>query len=146
MEILKALVLGAVEGLTEFLPVSSTGHLLLVGHFLGFESTGKSFEVLVQLGAIIAILAVYFNKLVAIAKARWRIERDFQELKREIGLGHDEGRGRRGFHHHASLCIAAYGFLVAERCRFPPERRFDRDQLPAPAVPAGFRSRGAGAA
>lgn len=69
MEILKALVLGAVEGLTEFLPVSSTGHLLLVGHFLGFESTGKSFEVLVQLGAIIAILAVYFNKLVAIAKA-----------------------------------------------------------------------------
>lgn len=69
MEILKALVLGAVEGLTEFLPVSSTGHLLLVGHFLGFESTGKSFEVLVQLGAIIAILAVYFNKLLAIARA-----------------------------------------------------------------------------
>ncbi len=86
------------------------------------------------------------KELVAIAKARWRIERDFQELKQEIGLGHYEGRGWRGFHHHASLCIAAYGFLVAERCRFPPERRFDRDQLPAPAVPAGFRSRGAGAA
>jgi undecaprenyl-diphosphatase len=65
---LKALILGAVEGLTEFLPVSSTGHLLLVGHFLGFESTGKSFEVLVQLGAILAILLVYFNKLLAIAK------------------------------------------------------------------------------
>jgi undecaprenyl-diphosphatase len=69
MEILKALILGAVEGLTEFLPVSSTGHLLLVGHFLGFESTGKTFEVLVQLGAILAILAVYFHKLLAIAKA-----------------------------------------------------------------------------
>jgi SRSO17 transposase len=86
------------------------------------------------------------KELVAIAKARWRIERDFQELKQEIGLGHYEGRGWRGFHHHASLCIAAYGFLVAERCRFPPERRFDRDQLPAPAVPAGFRPRGAGPA
>lgn len=69
MEILKALVLGAIEGLTEFLPVSSTGHLLLAGHFLGFESKGKSFEVLVQLGAILAILLVYFHKLVAIAKA-----------------------------------------------------------------------------
>ena len=52
-------------------------------------------------------------------KARWVIERDYQELKQEIGLGHYEGRGWRGFHHHASLCIAAYGFLVAERCRFP---------------------------
>jgi undecaprenyl-diphosphatase len=69
MEILKALVLGAVEGLTEFLPVSSTGHLLLVGHFLGFESTGHTFEVLIQLGAILAILSVFFHKLLAIAKA-----------------------------------------------------------------------------
>ncbi|MFN3890787.1 MAG: undecaprenyl-diphosphate phosphatase [Beijerinckiaceae bacterium] len=69
MELLKALVLGAVEGFTEFLPVSSTGHLLLVGHFLGFESKGKTFEVLVQLGAILAILLVYFRKLLAIAKA-----------------------------------------------------------------------------
>ena len=58
--------------------------------------------------------------LVATAKARWRIERDDQELKQEIGLGHYEGRGWRGFHHHATLCIAAYGFLVAERCLFPP--------------------------
>jgi len=49
------------------------------------------------------------------------IERDYQELKQEIGLGHYEGRGWRGFHHHASLCIAAYGFLVAERCLFPPQ-------------------------
>lgn len=64
---LEALFLGFVEGLTEFLPVSSTGHLLLVGHFLGFESTGKTFEVLVQLGAILAILSVYYRKLWAIA-------------------------------------------------------------------------------
>jgi undecaprenyl-diphosphatase len=67
--IIEALFLGLIEGLTEFLPVSSTGHLLLVGHFLGFESTGKTFEVLVQLGAILAILSVYFNKLWTIAKA-----------------------------------------------------------------------------
>src|SRR4051812_37725714 len=60
--------------------------------------------------------------LVHIAKARWLIERDYQELKQEIGLGHYEGRGWRGFHHHASLCIAAYGFLVAERCLFPPQQ------------------------
>ncbi len=61
--IVEALLLGALEGLTEFLPVSSTGHLLLVGHFMGFESTGKSFEVLIQLGAILAILSVYFGRL-----------------------------------------------------------------------------------
>lgn len=65
----EALLLGFVEGLTEFLPVSSTGHLLLLGHFLGFESTGKTFEVLIQLGAILAILTVYFEKLWRIALA-----------------------------------------------------------------------------
>lgn len=68
MDMLKALVLGFVEGFTEFLPVSSTGHLLLLGHFLGFESKGKTFEVLVQLGAILAIVSVYFGKLLDIAK------------------------------------------------------------------------------
>jgi len=57
-------------------------------------------------------------QLVGLAKLRWRIERDYQELKQELGLGHFEGRGWRGFHHHASLCIAAYGFLVLERARF----------------------------
>ncbi len=61
--IVDALVLGILEGLTEFIPVSSTGHILLAGHFLGFESTGKAFEVLIQLGAILAILAVYFGRL-----------------------------------------------------------------------------------
>src|SRR5207247_9310031 len=50
-----------------------------------------------------------------LAKLRWRIERDYQELKQELGLGHFEGRGWHGFHHHATLCIAAYGFLISER-------------------------------
>mgnify|MGYP000116586031 FL=1 len=64
-----AAVLGVLEGLTEFIPVSSTGHVLLAGHFLGFESTGKAFEVLIQLGAILAILSVYAARLLEIAKA-----------------------------------------------------------------------------
>ena len=59
------------------------------------------------------------QRLVRVAKARWWIERDYQDLKQELGLGHYEGRNWRGFHHHASLCIAAYGFLIAERCLFP---------------------------
>ena len=61
--------------------------------------------------------------LVDQAKLRWRIERDYQDRKQELGLGHYEGRGWRGFHHHATLCIAAYGFLIAERGAFPPLRR-----------------------
>lgn len=64
--IIGALLLGLVEGVTEFLPVSSTGHILLLGHFLGFESEGKTFEVLIQLGAILAILSVYFGRLWAV--------------------------------------------------------------------------------
>lgn len=67
--LLQALVLGLVEGLTEFLPVSSTGHLLLIGHFLGFSSVGNTFEVLIQLGAILAILTVYGERLTRIALA-----------------------------------------------------------------------------
>jgi SRSO17 transposase len=77
--------------------------------------------------------------LVHMAKLRWRIERDYQELKQELGLDHYEGRGWRGFHHHATLCIAAYGFLVRERSLFPPEEQFQR---PTPALPAGWRPRG----
>ena len=83
------------------------------------------------------------RELVHTAKARWLIERDYQELKQEIGLGHYEGRGWRGFHHHAGLCTAAYGFLVAERCLFPPRHRFIRRRTAAPALPEGFRPRGA---
>ena len=62
------LLLGVLEGLTEYLPVSSTGHLLLAGHFLGFDSPGRAFEVLIQFGAILAILAVYFRRLLGIAR------------------------------------------------------------------------------
>jgi len=67
--IIGALLLGVLEGLTEFLPVSSTGHLLLAGHFLGFNSPGNTFEVLIQLGAILAIVSVYFSRLLRIATA-----------------------------------------------------------------------------
>ena len=66
---LVAALLGILEGLTEFIPVSSTGHILLAGHFLGFHSTGKAFEVLIQLGAILAILSVYANRLISLAVA-----------------------------------------------------------------------------
>ncbi|QEE46150.1 undecaprenyl-diphosphate phosphatase [Rhizobium sp. WL3] len=65
--IISALVLGVIEGLTEFVPVSSTAHVLLAGQFLGFESPGNTFAVLIQLGAILAILSVYFTKLLGIA-------------------------------------------------------------------------------
>ncbi len=77
--IIQAVFLGLLEGLTEFIPVSSTGHLLLAGHFLGFQSPGKTFEVLIQLGAILAILSIYFTRLwtVAIALPRERPARMF---------------------------------------------------------------------
>src|SRR5271154_1220944 len=65
LDVIKAVFLGIVEGITEFIPVTSTGHLLLVGHFLGFddEDFGKSFDVLIQLGAILALLSIYFERL-----------------------------------------------------------------------------------
>lgn len=64
-----AALLGLLEGLTEFIPVSSTGHLLLAGHFLGFESKGKTFEVVIQMGAILALFSVYAVKLGALFAA-----------------------------------------------------------------------------
>jgi SRSO17 transposase len=78
--------------------------------------------------------------LVDKAKLRWRIERDYEELKGELGLAHYEGRGWRGFHHHATLCIAAYGFLVCEREAIPPSASWRRR---TPPLPKGFRPRGA---
>ena len=78
MQTWQVILLGLIEGLTEFIPVSSTGHLLLIGHFLGFSSPGKTLEVLIQLGAILAILTVYAAKLLKLAaslpssaRARW---------------------------------------------------------------------------
>ena len=83
-----------------------------------------------------------FARLVELAKLRWRIERDYQELKQELGLGHYEGRGWRGFHHHATLCIAAYGFLVQERGAISPSGAAG-PKLKAIDLPAGYRPRGA---
>jgi len=84
------------------------------------------------------------NDLVAAAHMRWRIERDYLELKQELGLGHYEGRSWRGFHHHASLSIAAYGFLVAEQLtagkRSGAKKNFIERQVPA--LPSGYIPRG----
>ena len=80
--------------------------------------------------------------LAALGKQRWIIERDYQELKQELGLGHFEGRGWRGFHHHATLSIAAYGFLVAERSRFSPSVRSGRLGLSTSKLPPKFQPRG----
>jgi undecaprenyl-diphosphatase len=99
--IVEALLLGLLEGLTEFIPVSSTGHILLAGHFLGFESTGKAFEILIQLGAILAILSVYFGRL-------WKILTDLPS----------DGRTRRfvigiliAFLPAAFLGVIGHGFI-----------------------------------
>jgi SRSO17 transposase len=87
-----------------------------------------------------------FERLVDIAKLRWRIERDYQELKQEVGLGHFEGRGWRGFHHHATLCIAAYGFLISERETIPPCGAGSARLFEELTVPDGYRPRGAATA
>jgi SRSO17 transposase len=85
---------------------------------------------------------ISFRDLVDTAKLRWRSERDYQELKQEVGLGHYEGRGWRGFHHHATLCIAAYGFLISEQETIPPSGPASATLFPQLAVPDGYRPRG----
>jgi SRSO17 transposase len=88
--------------------------------------------------------SIAFKQLVRLAKLRWRIERDYQELKQELGLGHYEGRNWRGFHHHASLCIAAYAFLMS--CRIAARSSNNAAaSLRAPRRPRNFRPRGAAA-
>jgi SRSO17 transposase len=86
---------------------------------------------------------ISLRRLVGISKHRWVIERDYEELKQELGLGHYEGRNWRGFHHHATLCIAAYGFLMAERSRFSPSAHVGHLRLRAAPLPPRFRPRGA---
>jgi SRSO17 transposase len=86
---------------------------------------------------------ISFHRLVDLANLRWRIERDYQELKQEVGLGHYEGRGWRGFHHHATMCIAAYGFLVSERETIPPSGPRSTALFQAPALPDSYRPGGA---
>ena len=80
--------------------------------------------------------------LVAAIKLRWRIERDYQDLKQELGLGHYEGRGWRGFHHHATLCIAAYGFLLSERGAISPSGLRSAALIQEYPLPKGYRPRG----
>ena len=92
--------------------------------------------------------SIALRKLAAIAKLRWRIERDYEELKQELGLGHFEGRNWRGFHHHATLSIAAYGFLVLERCLFSPSDnsrplQAANIQLHIPRLQSDYTPRGA---
>ena len=86
--------------------------------------------------------SIPMTKLVDTVKMRWRIERDYQELKQEFGLSHYEGRGWRGFHHHASLTIAAYAFLVAQRLIDPSSKKNTAFRK-VPALPKGLRPRGA---
>jgi SRSO17 transposase len=81
--------------------------------------------------------------LVGISKHRWMIERDYEELKSELGLAHYEGRNWRGFHHHATLCTAAYGFLIAERSHFSPSAHVGHLGLRTEPIPPQFRPRGA---
>lgn len=86
---------------------------------------------------------VPLQRMVFEAKMRWRIERDYQDLKQEVGLGHYEGRGWRGFHHHASLSIAAYGFLMEQQLRHPDgagKKNAARRQ--EPALPTHYKPRG----
>jgi SRSO17 transposase len=86
--------------------------------------------------------SIAFDRLVDITMMRWRIERDYLDLKQEVGLGHFEGRGWVGFHHHATMCIAAYGFLISERGAFPPSQAQPARHVPATFVPTGYRPRG----
>jgi SRSO17 transposase len=86
---------------------------------------------------------ISFAELVDLTKLRWRIERDYQDLKQEVGLGHYEGRGWRGFHHHATLCIAACGFLISERETIPPSGPGAAPNFQKPTVPDGYQPRGA---
>jgi SRSO17 transposase len=102
--------------------------------------TGESEPTKYWLSTLPADIALV--ELVHLAKHRWIIERDYQELKQELGLGHYEGRRWRGFPHHATLCIAAYGFLVAERSRFSPSARAGHLGLPASSPSPRFRPRG----
>jgi SRSO17 transposase len=85
---------------------------------------------------------VGFEVMVDRTRLRWRIERDYQDLKQELGLGHYEGRGWRGLHHHITLCIAAYGFLIAERAALPPSATGNQGRPKTVVISSGHRSRG----
>ncbi|WP_191554652.1 undecaprenyl-diphosphate phosphatase [Brevundimonas aurantiaca] len=98
---LAAIILGLVEGLTEFIPVSSTGHMLLLGHFMGFQSAGKTFEIVIQLGALLAIVSVYFKRLWTLA-TRWPVDPEARRFL--IGL-------LLAFAPAVAVGFLAYGFI-----------------------------------
>ncbi len=85
---------------------------------------------------------LHFSNWCGSLKHRWIVDRDYLELKQELGLGHFEGRSRRGFHHHATLCIAAYGFLVAERSRISASARAGKLELEMAKAAADSQARG----
>ena len=146
-----AALLGLLEGLTEFIPVSSTGHLLLAGHFLGYESAGKTFEVVIQLGAVLAILTVYMSKLLGVARglptdpaARrfvFAVLLAFLPAAFIGVLAHDIIKTvlfETPMLIAIMLIVGGVILLVVERIR-PEPRHFDAMQLPIPvAVSIGF--------
>ncbi len=83
------------------------------------------------------------TRLVDLAHMRWPVEHNYEDLKQEIGLGHYEGRGWPGFHHHGTLCVAAYGFLISERERIPPSGPRSAAAIEKSPLPTGYRPRGA---
>ena len=135
--LLVAALLGVLEGLTEFIPVSSTGHILLAGHFLGFHSTGKAFEVLIQLGAILAILSVYAGRLLTLARRLPDRPAD-PALRRRGAARLPAGGGARGgaARHHQDRALRDAG---AGRDHADPRRR--RAALGGPAAGAAALSR-----
>src|ERR1041384_1463970 len=88
------------------------------------------------------ILPIYFAGENIAEVSGENCETPLDHRTRLLGLGHYEGRGWRGFHHHATLCIAAYGFLISERNRFSPSVRVGHVGLSAPEPPPDFRPRG----
>lgn len=147
---LKAALLGFIEGLTEFLPVSSTGHLILFGHFLGFSSPGHSFEVLIQLGAILAILSVYFGKLLALAKGVFT-DRRSRMFVLAVLIGFLPAAGIGAFAHSfikgvlfspvvvcVSLIAGGIVLLIIDEMRFTTTTRDVMDITPGMAVGIGF--------
>jgi SRSO17 transposase len=82
-----------------------------------------------------------FARMVDTSKLRWRMERDYEELKQEVGLGHFEGRGWRGFHHHATLCIASYGLLVSEKGTISPSGPYSARRRQAPLLSQDHQSK-----
>src|SRR3974377_2002496 len=104
LDVFKAAVLGVIEGLTEFLPVSSTGHLLLMEHFFGWgdDAFGKSFAILIQLGAILALLSIYFGRLWALATSMFT---EWAAARFVIGA-HSDRKSTRLNSSHSSISYA----------------------------------------